>query len=110
MPQELLGMLKVRVPLTVISGPPRGPFGLRVSTTRQGVTGMNCSSCAAISGARAIRIRTKVEKNAYPMVNFLIRIGLSLLKGMLFAVLRPLDFRSAWADNPQCAAAAHLWT
>lgn len=39
MPQALEGMLKPRVVPAVRNGPPNGPFGLRVSATRHGVTG-----------------------------------------------------------------------
>jgi len=37
--QALDGMVKLRVLLAGMMGPPKGPFGRRVSVTRQGVTG-----------------------------------------------------------------------
>src|SRR5271170_2496106 len=43
MPQALLGMSNSRLEPAPNSGPPKGPVALRVSATRHGVTGMNCS-------------------------------------------------------------------
>ena len=47
MPQLLFGMVKLLAVLPVIIGPPNGPFGLRVSATRQGATGTNLSPVTA---------------------------------------------------------------
>src|ERR1019366_2220532 len=45
-PHALAGMTKSRLLPPSIAGPPKGPAGLRVSATRQGVTGTNRSGCA----------------------------------------------------------------
>lgn len=49
------GIVKLRDVPVVISGPPKGPLALRVSTTRHGMTGKNCTgvgigliSCASV--------------------------------------------------------------
>src|ERR1700689_103165 len=41
---EFCGMGKVRKVPPVIGGPPNSPFACRVSTTRQGGTGTNCTA------------------------------------------------------------------
>src|SRR5580692_8836206 len=46
-PHELDGIRKVRLLPPASDGPPKAPFGLRVSRTRQGVNGKNCSVLAA---------------------------------------------------------------
>jgi hypothetical protein len=43
MPQEPLGIAKLRDELPGTGGPPNAPLASRVSTTRHGVTGTNCS-------------------------------------------------------------------
>src|ERR1700679_1173310 len=42
-PHELDGIRKVRLLPPASDGPPKAPFGLRVSRTRQVVNGKNCS-------------------------------------------------------------------
>src|SRR5271163_2496991 len=43
----LCGISNSRLVFAAISGPPKGPAGLRVSAIRQGVTGMNCRPVGA---------------------------------------------------------------
>src|ERR1700757_3720162 len=49
MPQVLRGMSNSRISAALSSGPPKGPLGLRVSATRQGVTGMNWKDGPAVA-------------------------------------------------------------
>src|SRR4051812_18962721 len=44
----LIGIIKLRAVPPAISGPPKGPAGSRVSTKRQGVTGMKRRACAGV--------------------------------------------------------------
>src|ERR1700748_27844 len=61
--QELAGTAELRVSLAAISGPPKGPLALRVSATRHGVTGMNCSPWADPTvGKRAARLITDAAR------------------------------------------------
>src|SRR5580704_15146243 len=65
--QALCGMLNSRVLPALISGPPNGPVELRVSATRHGDTGMNCSAvdgwgdvCACeVKGVNSIAAKRK---------------------------------------------------
>ena len=53
-PQALDGMLKSRLELPAIAGPPNGPAGSRVSSTRHGVIGTKLSATPPAAGAAAV--------------------------------------------------------
>src|SRR6267378_5024499 len=64
MPQELLAITNPRVELAPRNGPPKSPFGFRVSAIRQGVAGTKRSSAAGACWADALSCETARNRPA----------------------------------------------
>src|SRR4051794_39970401 len=60
MPQVPCGIAKLRLLAAGSSGPPKGPFARRVSTRRQGVTGMNKRPCVIVGATEPFPLRLTI--------------------------------------------------
>jgi hypothetical protein len=57
MAQELSGITKLRSVWAATDGPPNEPSALRVSTMRQGVTGVKCIALEIVGGEFPVTVR-----------------------------------------------------
>src|SRR5690348_8625478 len=60
------GIAKSRDAPPLIAGPPNGPFVPRVSTTRQGVSGTNCSATGVLNTAVTVLVEVMVSVQLNP--------------------------------------------